>query len=479
MSADFLVIGGLGDLALRKLYPAFYHLHCSGHLSKSLRIVVMARQQITLADFLNELHDSLEKHSSETLQQSEWETFAKRFSYCAGDAVDASHLSEIHRQEFTDPARRVIIYFAIPSSIVLPVCHALQQTGRIDSNVSFVLEKPLGNDLDSFREIDRAFSSICSPEQIYRIDHYLGKESVQNLLALRFANTFIEPLWNNHYIDHVQISVMETVGVEGRWSFYNQTGALRDMVQNHLLQILCLIAMDPPHKFEGSSVHQSKLEVLLSLRHFDKETLKNNIVRGQYIEGLMQHKPVVGYLEEEGATPNSDTETFVAMKAHIDNWRWHGVPFYLRTGKRMQKRYSEIVIQFREVPHQVFTAAAAPNRLIIRLQPDEGIRLSLMNKVPGIEADTHLKEASLDLLFGKAFDQQRIRDAYERLLLDVLRGNNTLFVHSDELELAWKWVDGLVAIWQSGEHPPIPYISGSLGPNESTTLLAHDGRAWY
>ncbi|MGI9345218.1 MAG: glucose-6-phosphate dehydrogenase, partial [Gammaproteobacteria bacterium] len=287
-----------------------------------------------------------------------------------------------------------------------------------------------------------------------------------------------EPLWNNRYIDHVQISVMETVGVEGRWNFYDQNGALRDMVQNHLLQLLCLLAMDPPHSLsQDASVHNAKLEVLLSLRHFEQDTI-NNIIRGQYTEGLMDGKPVPGYLSEEGAQKNSNTETFVAVKAHIDNWRWAGVPFYLRTGKRLQKRYSEIVVQFKDVPHRVFSGTS-PNRLVIRLQPDEGISLHLMNKVPGIDTFVNLKETSLDLFFGEAFEGQSIPDAYERLLLDVLRTNSTLFIRSDELELAWKWVDGIVDIWQAGQQKPIPYISGSMGPAESITMLANEGRSWY
>lgn len=479
MLADFFIIGGLGDLSFRKLYPAFYYLHCSGHLPECLRIAVVAHKEISHDNFLNEVHKALKKYTARGLDENEWESFAKRFSYHNGDAVDAGRLSEVYQQEFTDSARSVIIYFATPSSIILPVCHALQQTGQIGANVRFVLEKPLGNDLKSFLEIDQAFLSICKPEQVYKIDHYLGKESVQNLLSLRFANTFIEPLWNNHYIDHVQINVMETVGVGGRWGFYNQTGALRDMVQNHLLQLLCLVAMDPPHKLEGPSVHSSKLEVLLGLRHFNKDTLRQNIVRGQYAAGLVQGQTVAGYLEETGAAQQaSSTETFVAIKAHIDNWRWNGVPFYLRTGKRLQERYSEIVIQFRNASHQIFNGAL-PNRLVIRLQPDEGIRLCLMNKVPGIEIDTHLKEASLDLFFDKTFSEQDIPDAYERLLLDVLRSNSALFIHSDEVKLAWKWVDGIIEIWQAGKHPPIPYMSGSLGPTESATLLANDARSWY
>ena len=478
MLADFLIIGGLGDLAFRKLYPAFYYLDRSGHLPESLRIVVVARKEISRDHFLKEVYIGLKKYSIHEINKSEWQKFSERFFYYAGDAVDAARLSEVYQQAFADPNRNVIIYFATPSNIILPVCQALQQTGKIGASVKFVLEKPLGNDLSSFLEIDRAFLSICKLEQIYKIDHYLGKESVQNLLSLRFANTFIEPLWNNRYIDHVQINVMETMGVGGRWGFYNQTGALRDMVQNHLLQLLCLVAMDPPHKLEGPSVHNSKLEVLLGLRHFDDDTLKKNIVRGQYTEGLMQGKPVPGYLEEGGAKETSDTETFVAVKAHIDNWRWDGVPFYLRTGKRLQKRYSEIVIQFRDMPHQIFSGAL-PNRLVIRLQPDEGIRLCLMNKVPGIATDTYLREVALDLSLGEAFVEQDIPDAYERLLLDVLRGNSTLFIHSAELELAWRWVDGIIKIWQSGKHPPILYISGSLGPAESATLLANDDRSWY
>ena len=480
--ADFLIIGGLGDLAFRKLYPALFYLEKSGYLLDGLRIIAMGRKEISNTSFVDRVRDGLATFGKCDIDEKNWEKFSHRLVYFCGDAVCADSLSMLRDEGLTSADRDIVIYLATPPYIILPICHALQKAAMIGPHVRIVVEKPLGNSLESFTEINNALLSICDQQQVYKIDHYLGKEAVQNLLSLRFANTFLEPLWNNHYIDHVQINVLETVGVEGRWEFYDNTGALRDMVQNHLLQLLCLVAMDPPNKLAGASMHSAKLKVLLSLRQIDDSNLRKYTVRGQYTDGVVQGQPVAGYLQEQGAGKNSTTETFVAIKAYIDNWRWGGVPFYLRTGKRMLDRYSEIVIQFRDVPHHIFgqlSNHAEPNRLVIRLQPDEGIRLYLMNKIPGVETTTHLKSVALNLSLSEVFAEQNIPDAYERLLLDVLRGNDTLFMRSDELELAWQWVDSIIATWQRNHYSPIPYAAGSVGPIESIAMIAKDHRNWY
>lgn len=479
MAFDFFIIGGLGDLAFRKLYPALYCLHRSGHLADDLRIMVVARQEMSAESFIELAYQRIRDFGDCDLDQAIWQAFARRLHYHHGDATHADFLSQLCSSKFADRERGIVIYFATPPQIILPLCKALQQSGLLRPSARLVIEKPLGNDLDSFTEIDRTFASICDQEQIYKIDHYLGKEAVQNLLALRFANTFLEPLWSNQYIDHVQINVLETVGVEGRWDFYDQTGAMRDMVQSHLLQLLCLVAMEPPGQLSGAPVHNAKLKVLLNLRNIDKDILQKCLVRGQYTAGTLDDQLICGYLQEENANITSDTETFVAIKTYIDNWRWSGVPFYLRTGKRMQRRSSEIVIQFRNVPHNIFSGIK-PNRLVIRLQPDEGIRLYLMNKIPGIETTTKLDSVALDLSFSKVFASRDIPDAYERLLLDVLRGNDTLFMRSDELALAWQWTDSVIANWQDTAHQTVSYIAGSVsGPDECVALIAKDGREWY
>lgn len=478
MRADFLIVGGHGDLALRKLYPALYYLQKFDHLTDDLRIIIVARQELPKQALIDKIRLRIEASSKQNINEAEWKKFVARLCCYVGDATDPAFLSTLRDKGFNDSKRELVVYLAIPPNIILPVCEALRQADIMRSNIRLVIEKPLGDNLESFNRINQALWSICTPEQIYRIDHYLGKEAVQNLLSLRFANTFLEPLWNAYHIDHVQINVLETVGIEGRWKFYEQTGALRDMVQSHLLQLLCLVAMEPPVKLFGESVHNAKLKVLMSLRKIDAQKLRQCVVRGQYTSGTVNGQPVPGYLEESDAERHSETETFIAIKASLDNWRWGGVPFYLRTGKRMQKRCSEIVIQFRNVPHKIFTGGPA-NRLIIRLQPDESIRLYLMNKIPGIDTTTQLHPTALNLSLDEAFPGLRIPDAYERLLRDALSADNTLFTHSEELKLAWKWVDDIIATWQRLDYKPVPYAAGGDGPAESIALIADDNRVWY
>jgi glucose-6-phosphate 1-dehydrogenase len=343
------------------------------------------------------------------------------------------------------------------------------------------LEKPLGTDLASSREINDAVASAFPENRTFRIDHYLGKETVQNLLALRFANALFEPQWNSAHIDHVQITVAETVGLEGRGGFYDSTGALRDMVQNHMLQLLALVAMEPPTNFDATAVRDEKVKVLRSLRPLTAEDIAAHSVTGQYTKGAIDGQPVPGYSEE--LERESDTETFVALKTHVDNWRWKGVPFYLRTGKRMPLRDTEIFIQFKDVPYSIFASRGAvtkPNKLIIGLQPEESIELRLMSKTPGLDRQgVRLREIPLDIGLANAFSEYRRRIAYERLLLDLIEGDPTLFVRRDEVEAQWSWVDGIRAAWAEAGITPKPYAAGTWGPSAAIALIERDGRSWH
>jgi len=372
-----------------------------------------------------------------------------------------------------------VFYLACAPQLFGTVCRRLADAGLVTGESRVVLEKPIGWDLDSARQINNDVGAVFAEHQVFRIDHYLGKETVQNLLVLRFANMLFEPLWNNQWIDHVQITVAETVGVGSRGGYYDNSGALRDMVQNHLLQLLCLVAMEPPTRYEMDAVRDEKLKALLALRPLTAEAADRDTVRGQYRSGAVGGEPVPGYLDELG-TGQSGTETYVALKVWLDNWRWAGVPFYLRTGKRMYERTSEIVIQFRPVPHVIFPPGAGsivPNRLVAHLQPDESVRLHMMAKEPG-PGGLRLHPAPLNLSFAEAF-AARSADAYERLLMDVVRGNSTLFMRRDEVEAAWRWVDHILHAWEAGGQPPKPYHAGTTGPSAAIALIERDGRTWH
>jgi len=478
---DLLIIGGDGDLAKRKLYPALYHLEESGCLPDCLSIVALAPSSVSQDEIKQRIREWYEKYQGREPDESSWSAFMARFTYVCGDATTERDLQKIRDQYFADKSRDLIVYLATPPSIFSPVCQSLWAVGLARANTRIVVEKPLGEDLHSFQSINRSLTSIFLEEQVFRIDHYLGKETVQNLLAMRFANSLFEPLWNSNYIDHVQITVAETVGIEGRWEFYDEAGAMRDMVQNHLLQLLCLVAMEPPTRMDAQSVQDEKLKVLRALKPMSRADVRDKTVRGQYQSGAVKGSAVPGYLEEDNARAGSDTETFVAIKAEIDNWRWSGVPFYLRTGKRMLKKQSEIVIHFKAVPHRIFGAATdstLPNKLTIRLQPDEGIQLLLMNKTPGLEDPMDLEPVSLNLSLTEAFTGKRVPEAYERLLFDVMRNNSTLFMRADQLEAAWRWVDGIFDGWSAAHGRPVPYPAGSWGPSAAVALIARDGRQW-
>jgi glucose-6-phosphate 1-dehydrogenase len=476
----FALFGALGDLAVRKLFPALYQLDRAGLLHAETRILALAREAGTPEEHLAYIDKNLRRFVPEAqLEREHVERFQARLSYLHVDFLKGEDY--VGLAEVVGDAQTMIAYFATPASVYGAICENLALVGLADRTRA-VLEKPIGHDLASSRRVNDAVAKFFPENRVYRIDHYLGKDTVQNLIALRFANSLFETQWNQNYISHVEITVAEKVGIEGRWGYFDQAGQLRDMVQNHLLQLLCLIAMDPPSDLSADSIRDEKVKVLKALVPFTPERLATQVVRGQYIAGYSEGKPVPGYLEEENSNTQSDTETFVAIRADIRNWRWAGVPFYLRTGKRMPQKLSQIVIHFKEPPHYIFAPEQRmqiSNRLIIRLQPDEGISLQVMTKDQGLDKGMQLRSTPLQLSFSDAYHSSRVPDAYERLLLEVMRGNQNLFVRKDEIEYAWQWCDQLIAGWKKAGDAPKPYAAGSWGPMSSIALITRDGRSWY
>jgi glucose-6-phosphate 1-dehydrogenase len=479
--AALVLFGGGGDLAMRMLLPSLYFLEHEGLLPEDLKIIGAARSQESREEYVAKVHTSVEGKAAADAAWSEetWARMEARLDYLAVDATSAQSLKPL-KDRVGDGA--CTSFLAVSPSLYARIVTAMRAAGLAEAGDRVVLEKPVGRDLESFREIDDAVADAFSEQQVFRIDHYLGKETVQNLLALRFGNTIFEPLWNNLSIDHVQITVGETVGVGDRWPYYDEYGALRDMLQNHMLQLLCLVAMEPPADLEPDSVRNEKVKVLRSLRRISHDEAERVTVRGQYVAGTTEGQPAAGYDEERGA--DSDTETFVAIRADIDNWRWAGVPFFMRTGKRLPEKRTEIVIQFKPLPHSIFGADRGQieaNRLVIALQPEEDISLWVMNKRPGLDQRMQLQPIQMSLSWGQNDRHDhppRRRIAYERLLLDALHGDSTLFVRRDEAEQAWKWVDEVSEAWTSGQVKPIEYAAGSWGPPEADYLLERTGRAW-
>lgn len=474
------LFGALGDLALRKLFPALYQLDRAGLLPAETRILALAREDGDPAAHLDAIGEHLRRHvPAREVEEGAVQGFLARLDYLSMDFREAgAYLALVDK---LGPVTQLIAYFATPASVYGAICAGLAATGLAE-RTRVVLEKPIGHDLESSRAVNDAVAAHFPENRTYRIDHYLGKETVQNLIALRFANSLFETQWNQHHISHVEITVAEQVGIEGRWGYFDEAGQLRDMIQNHLLQLLCLIAMDPPSDLSADSIRDEKVKVLKALAPIAPEQLGQQVVRGQYVAGSILGKSVPGYLEEDNANTHSDTETFVALRAEIRNWRWSGVPFYLRTGKRMPQKLSQIVIHFKEPPHYIFAPEQRPlisNRLIIRLQPDEGISLQVMTKDQGLDKGMQLRSGPLQLSFSDTFRSVRIPDAYERLLLEVMKGNQNLFVRKDEIEYAWKWCDQLIAGWRQQGAAPKPYAAGTWGPVASIALITRDGRSWY
>lgn len=455
---NIIIFGGDGDLSKRKIIPALYYRYIYNQLGSDFDIYCVTRTNYDFQDFKNSL-TSFIKSDSEIDQ-----AFFKHLNLVTLPSTDVKSYESLKLHLNASVHRQRIYYFSVPSSAFSEICSTLKASNLIDSNSKVVLEKPLGNSLKSSREINRIILSVFKESQIFRIDHYLGKETVQNLMVLRFANHLFERAWNAENIHDIQITVAEELGVESRGGYYNNTGALLDMIQNHLLQLLCLIAMEPPSTLSPDVVRNEKLKVLQSLRLFTKEDVSKNIVRGQYTRGFVEGNNLTSYLEDINEY-SSDTETFVALKTYIDNWRWKNTPIYLRTGKRMKKRYSEIIINFKELPHNIFQESSHPlrNKLIIRLQPEERIELVQLSKVPG-PGGYRFKPISLKLDFLDSY-KERMPDAYERLIVDVIRGNQTLFMRYDELEAAWIWIESITKCWKKETSLHL-YESGTWGPGD-------------
>ncbi|MBZ8134985.1 glucose-6-phosphate dehydrogenase [Afifella sp. IM 167] len=477
---DYVVFGGTGDLARRKLLPALYHRMLDGQIPEESRIVAVSRRKMTDDEYRAMTEEALREFvqpdagSAEVMQK-----FLQMLSYRSLDAKADEGWDELCN-ELGDSNERVrAFYLAVGPDLFDDICRRLGRHCLVTENSRVVIEKPVGRDLASAREVNDAVATAFSESQIFRIDHYLGKETVQNLMALRFANTLFEPLWNSAHIDHVQITVAETLGVGSRGEYYDTSGALRDMMQNHLTQLLCLVAMEPPDVFDANSVRDEKLKVIRALKPIDEDNYERLTVRGQYRAGASDGGAVPGYVEEL-ASGKSRTETFVALKAEVANWRWAGVPFYLRTGKRLAERVSEIVITFRAIPHSIFprdSGVISQNRLVLRLQPDEGVKQWIMIKDPG-PGGMRLNYVPLDMSFAESFEE-RYPDAYERLLLDVIRGNQTLFMRRDEVEAAWAWIDPIREAWDKDGSAPAAYTAGTWGPSAAIALIERDGRTWH
>ncbi|MEP2704845.1 MAG: glucose-6-phosphate dehydrogenase [Roseibium sp.] len=474
---DLVVFGASGDLAHRKLLPALYHRDADGQMPESSRIIASARRDYSDEDYQDYARKALKEHVKD-LDEVQLEKFIKRIRYVKIDVASGTGFDRLKTvlEERTDAIRA--FYLAVGPDLFGTICENLGKINVVNDHSRVVMEKPIGKDGASAKALNDTVGAVFNEHQIFRIDHYLGKETVQNLMALRFANALFEPLWNAAHIDHVQITVAESLGTGGRAGYYDKAGALRDMVQNHILQLLCLVAMEPPESMNADSVRDEKLKVLKALAPVSPQNIDKLTVRGQYRAGASAGGAVPGYLEELGNS-ESRTETFVALKAEIANWRWSGVPFYLRTGKRLAQRVSEIVVHFRPIPHSIFDDEAGTitaNRLIIRLQPDEGVQMQVMIKDPG-PGGMRLRQVPLDMSFADAF-KVRNPDAYERLIMDVIRGNQTLFMRRDEVDAAWAWIDPIQAAWAASKETPKGYTAGTWGPSASIALVERDGRTW-
>ncbi len=474
---DLVLFGATGDLAMRKLLPALYRRHLAGQIPAGSRLLGVARSDLTREAWVAQVEASC-AHYAGGIDSGKWAGFAAFLDYLS---VDGSKPESFERLVAVLAGREDVtrvFFLSTAPALFAGICDQIGRLALATPLSRVVLEKPLGSDLTTADQINAHVGAVFAEHQIYRIDHYLGKEAVQNLIALRFGNTLFEPLWRRGRIRHVQITVAETLGVESRGAFYDQTGALRDMVQNHLLQLLCIIAMEPPISSDADAMRDEKLKVLRALRPIAGTDVLTRTVHGQYRAGASATGPVPGYLDETGVPADSNTETFVAMKAEIDTWRWAGVPFYLRTGKRLQEKVSEIVVTFDDVPHSIFGAHSGsqqPNRLRICLQPCDSITLTILAKKPGDAMKLQAVDLSLDL--ASSFGAQQM-DAYERLLMDVVKGNLTLFMRRDELDAAWRWIDPIREGWLQYDPRPKGYTSGTWGPAGASALIGRDGFCW-
>ena len=474
---ELVIFGGLGDLSLRKLLPALYLLDMDQRLPEG-RIIAIGRTAMEQDEFDAHIHKAIDQHVKPACRADDvWQRFSSRLEYICIDIQRTEDFQKLQQSLQADCSNR-LYYLATASFLYSTIASNLSDIGLINDACKVVMEKPIGQDLASALTINESVARFFSETQIYRIDHYLGKETVQNLMVLRFANSIFESQWNQHFIDHIQITISESLGVEKRAGFYEQVGAFRDMMQNHLLQLLCIVAMEPPSKMDPDAVRDEKVKVIRALKAIEGNDIHDKVIRGQYAAGVSDGKPTIKYRDEPGVSANTKTETFVAMKVEIENWRWAGVPFYLRTGKRLAERACEIVVQFKEVPHSIFAMQhkeTMANKLVFRLQPDEGIRLQLCEKKVGSGMNVRPMTLSLN---PESQKKQRVPEAYERLLFDALASNPTLFLRDDELIEAWRWVDPILEQWANSESSPEPYNAGTWGPAAATLLLAKDGRLW-
>ncbi len=476
---DLIIFGATGDLSARKLFPALFQLDAAGLLPDDLRIIAVGRQEQTTEAFHHELLARMSSAKRQSISDTAWQQFAQRLTYMSADFSAPSAFSGLQAE--LSESRTSLFYLATPPSLFATICEQLSADGCLAGSCRIVLEKPIGESLDTSREVNETLAQFFDEQDIYRIDHYLGKETVQNLLVLRFANRFINSQWDQSCIDHIQITVAEKVGIEGRWAYYDGVGQLRDMVQNHLMQLLCLVAMEPPNSLEAESIRDEKVKIVKALRPIDALSVKDHVVRGQYSQGVIDGESVPGYFDEKGCeAQGSDTETFVAIKAHVDNWRWSGVPFYLRTGKRMPDKVTEIIIQYKALPHHIFGEgeSAEPNRLIIRLQPNEGIEMTMVSKRQSLRDKLSLQTHTLNFDFREDGEIDRIPDAYERLFLDAINGDPSLFVGREEIEESWRWCDQLISACEQCGVKVNAYQAGSWGPSKSELLIDRDGRNW-
>ena len=466
---DLVIFGGTGDLSRRKILPGLFRRFCDGQFAGESRIIGAARGDLSTDDFRQFVSESIDEFGGvDSCSAGTKAAFLDILRFVSVDAKGEGGWEDLKAIVRPDAVRA--FYFSVSPALFGDLARQLTSHDLADGQARIVVEKPFGHDLKTAKALNAVLAAHFDEHQIYRIDHYLGKETVQNLMAVRFGNMLFEPLWNSQYVDHIQITVAETVGVEGRGEYYDRSGAMRDMVQNHLMQLLCLIAMEPPAKFEPDAVRDEKLKVIRALEPVDW----HHVVRGQYSEA----GDAKGYREAVG-DPRSTTESFIALKTHISNWRWAGTPFYLRTGKKLRARASEIAVVFKDAPHSIFGAEAGRHRnaLIIRLQPNEGMTLDVTIKEPG-PGGMRLLDVPLDMSFAEALSGADVPDAYERLIMDVIRGNQTLFMRSDEVEAAWAWTDPIIEGWTARKDVPKPYDAGSAGPEDSLMLMHRDGRRW-
>ncbi|MFY0677577.1 MAG: glucose-6-phosphate dehydrogenase [Neptuniibacter sp.] len=480
-ACNIVFFGAMGDLTQRKLFPALYQLDQARLLPEDSRIFGLARDT-THEEAIAQSEANLRKFLPDNeFTEDELKAFLNKIQFLSFDFFAEEGYQTLSSLLDQHPDNVRLFYYSTPASIYGAISAGLDASGCLSPTSRVVLEKPIGHSLESSLEVNSEVAKYFDESQIYRIDHYLGKETVQNLIAMRFANNLFGSQWNQNFISHVEITVAEKVGIEGRWGYFDKYGQLRDMLQNHLLQILCLVAMDPPSDLSADAIRNEKVKVLKALRPITSEILDTHIVHGQYSAGEIDGNPVPGYLEEEGANTESSTESFVAIKAEIQNWRWAGVPFYMRTGKRMPEKLTQITVHFRQQPHYIFDPqqrSIAENTLTMKLQPDEGISLQILSKDQGLQSGMKLRKAPLQLSFSDAFSMDRVPDAYERLLLEAVNGNQNLFVRSDEIEHAWKWCDQIISLLDTSSSP-LPYPAGSWGPEKSYEMIAADKRHWH